>query len=216
MSLSADVKERKKIPIDRSETMDNVEDVNHTTDQAVNLEENVGTESKEPVKTFTQEDVNGLVAKEAKKAQEKVLRDLGITDFSSAKEGLNQFKQWQESQKSEADKQAELLATTQKENAEAKSQIQMLEAKVAALSLGVKAELLDDAILLANHLVSEDVTIDTALAQVLEKYPMFKGANDIQVNEEVSKPTITVSGTPSGKGTEIQDAFDSVLARYKK
>ena len=75
--------------------MENVENVNQTTDQAVNLEESVGTESKEPVKTFTQEDVNGLVAKEAKKAQEKVLRDLGITDFSSAKEGLNQFKQWQ-------------------------------------------------------------------------------------------------------------------------
>ena len=44
-----------------------------TTDQSVNTGEH--TEPKAPeqeIKTFTQEDVNGLVAKEAKKAQEKI------------------------------------------------------------------------------------------------------------------------------------------------
>src|SRR5690606_41968312 len=58
-------------------------------------------------KLFTQEDVNRIAAREAKEAQEKLLKQLGIEDFESAKEGLQKFREWQEAQKTEAEKQAE-------------------------------------------------------------------------------------------------------------
>src|SRR5690625_5061905 len=58
---------------------------------------------------FKQEDVNNIVAKEAKKAQEKLLKQLGIDDFKSAKEGMEKFREWQDAQKTEAEKQAEQL-----------------------------------------------------------------------------------------------------------
>src|SRR5699024_11482394 len=66
-------------------------------------------------KTFTQEDVNNIATKEARKAQEKVFKELGIEDFENAKEGFQKFQEWQESQKTEAQKQAEQLETLEKE-----------------------------------------------------------------------------------------------------
>src|SRR5690606_12545213 len=69
----------------------------------------VETPPATPDKTFTQTDVNNLVAKESKTAQEKLLKKLGIEDFDSAKDGLEKFKQWQEDQKTDAEKQSEAL-----------------------------------------------------------------------------------------------------------
>ena len=73
-----------------------------TVDQATqNLgEENVETTTTEQSgeTTFTQEQVNGIASKEAKKAQEKLLRDLGVEDFESAKDGLAKFKEYQDAQ----------------------------------------------------------------------------------------------------------------------
>ena len=71
------------------------EDVQTQTDQSVNAGETVESQTQEqPIKTFTQEEVTGLVAKEAKKAQEKIFKDLGFENFNSAKEGLQQLKEW--------------------------------------------------------------------------------------------------------------------------
>src|SRR5690606_25432631 len=58
---------------------------------------------------FYQEDINNIVARKVKKAQEKMLKQLGIEDFQSAKEGLQKFREWQDAQKTEAEKQAERL-----------------------------------------------------------------------------------------------------------
>ena len=60
------------------------------------------TEKSEEMIPQTQ--VSGLVAKEIKKAQEKLLKELGVEDVTSAKEGLTKFKEIQESQKSETQK----------------------------------------------------------------------------------------------------------------
>src|SRR5690606_14787496 len=55
-------------------------------------------------KIFRQEDVNNIVAREVKKTQEKLLKELGIDDFENAKEGLQKFREWQELQKTEQEK----------------------------------------------------------------------------------------------------------------
>src|SRR5690625_6266165 len=84
-----------------------------TTNETANQQaENVGgneettdtTAEKVEDNTFSQEDVNNIVAREAKKAQEKLLKQLGIEDFDNAKEGFQKFQEWQESQKTEAEK----------------------------------------------------------------------------------------------------------------
>src|SRR5690606_7411798 len=87
-------------------------------------------------KTFTQADVNNIVAREVKKAQEKLLRELGIEDFKTAKEGLQKFHEWQESQKTEAQKQAERLQKLESDHQAVVSENEALKAQLAALKMG--------------------------------------------------------------------------------
>ena len=183
------------------------EDIQAQTDQSVNTGENTESQTQEqPVKTFTQDEVTGLVAKEAKKAQEKIFKSLGFDDVKSAKEGLQQLKEWKDSQKSEAEKQSEVLAAKEKELEVALSSQRLLEAKLSALTLGVNAESVDDVITLSNRLVSDDVSIEDAIGQVLQKYPQF---GRVEQTEE-KKPTFSTGGNPSA-GTHTEDAFLKAL-----
>ena len=134
-----------------------------TVDQATqNLgEENVDTTAtteQSGETTFTQEQVNGIASKEAKKAQEKLLRDLGVEDFESAKDGLAKFKEYQDAQKTDVERQQEALQQAKEresklsEDISAKDkEIASLNAKITALGLGVNNESIDDVIALAER-----------------------------------------------------------------
>ncbi len=144
----------------------------------------------EPSKTFSQEDVNGLVAKEAKKAQEKLLKQLGIDDFKNAKEGLQKFKEWQDSQKTEAEKQAERLKELETNYTSTAEENASLRAQISAMKAGVKSESVEDVVVLAKTLVNDEVDMDTAIKQVIEKYPQF-AQEAVTTDPEPPKPTFT-------------------------
>jgi hypothetical protein len=183
------------------------EDIQTQADQPVNAGENTESQTQEqPTKTFTQDEVTGLVAKEAKKAQEKIFKDLGFENFNSAKEGLQQLKEWKDSQKSEVEKQLEALAVKEKELELALSDKKNLEAKLSALTLGVNAESVDDVITLSARLVTDEVSIEDAIGQVLQKYPQFGHTEQA----EEKKPTFSVGGNPTAE-TNQGDAFLKAL-----
>lgn len=163
-------------------------------------------------KTFTQEDVNNLIAKEKKKATEKILKDLGIEDFENAKEGLQKFKEWQESQKTEQEKQAEILQTLEKEKNTLAEENNNLKTQLAALKAGVKAESVEDVVVLAQKYVSDEVDIDKAIQLVLEKYPHFKAQQEPQQEQ---KPTFTTGQHQTSSSTS-NDPFTAKLAKYQK
>lgn len=92
-------------------------------------------------KTFSQEDVNGIVAKESKAAIEKMLKDLGVEDVKSAKEGLAKFKELQNAQKSELEKSQELNANLQKELSSVQAKVLVREQEDAISSVLNELEL---------------------------------------------------------------------------
>lgn len=143
-------------------------------------------------KTFTQDDVNNIAAKEAKKATEKLLKQLGVADFKTAKEGLEKFKEIQDSQKTDAQKAIDKAQTLENENTGLSGQVKILNAQLAALKADVSPDSLEDVIVLANNLVSEETSIDQAIEQVLKKYPNFKRAgSDNKSTDTNKKPKFT-------------------------
>lgn len=168
-------------------------------------------EQKE-TKTFTQEDVNNLIAKETKAAQEKLLKQAGVTDFANLKEGMAKFKEWQESQKTEAQKQAEALEQYQKDLEATKAEKELTELKLEAFVAGAKAESIDDVLLLAKARMSDEVSKQDAIKQVLEAYPQFKQGQAEQKEEKPSVPTFSTGSTIPGNSTN--DPFASKLAKY--
>lgn len=192
-----------------------------TVDQAT---QNLGGETTETTTenggekqvTFTQEQVNGIASKEAKQAQEKLLRDLGVEDFDSAKDGLAKYQEYLDAQKTEADKQAEEVekankTISEKEQtiAEKNAEIDTLNAKITALGKGVQRDSIEDVIALAERNVTDDVTIDDAIEGVLEKYPHFRGG--AQPSGQATKP-----GNPSVNRNEAEyNPFKAKIDKYK-
>lgn len=149
-------------------------------------------------KTFSQEDVTRISTKEHKSGYSKAIKDLGFSDVETAKNALAEYAKWQESQKSEADKQAEALTAKDRELANAQAENKVLASKLAALSKGVNTESVDDVIALAERLITDEVSIDDAIGQVLAKYPQFGKQEPV----EDKKPTITVPGNPSAQSSD--------------
>jgi hypothetical protein len=164
-------------------------------------------------KTFTQEDVQNIVAREAKKAQEKLLKQLGIEDFNSAKEGLQKFKEWQESQKTEAQKQAERLQQLEQQFTAVQQEKEALAAQLAAVKAGVHADFVEDVVVLAQRLVNDDTTLEEAITKVIEKYPHFKEA---QQQQDPPKPQFSTGQHTKSSGNEpfsLRDALAQRLAQ---
>jgi hypothetical protein len=83
------------------------------------------TEPNEPKseEMIPQSQVGGIVAKETKQAIEKMLKDLGVEDVKSAKDGLAKLKEIQEAQKTEAERNKEEADTYKTKYEEAQNLI---------------------------------------------------------------------------------------------
>lgn len=195
-----------------SEEVQNVQ--NQTADQPADTQ-NAGEvtaenqQKAEEVKTFTQEDVNNIVAREVKKTQEKLLKQLGIEDFNSAKEGLQKFREWQESQKTEAERQAERLKELETNYQNVSSENETLKAQLSALKAGVNPDSVQDVVILAKAMVNDEVDMDQAIQKVLEKYPHFKAQQEPQQEQ---KPTFTTGDHKKPAGV---DPFVAALGLNK-
>lgn len=173
-----------------------------------------GTGDPEPTpgeKTFTQEDVNNVVTKEARAAQEKLLKQLGIEDFDNAKEGMKKFQEWQDAQKTDAEKQAEKLGQLEQTHADVQSENETLKAQISAAKAGVTTDAVEDVVLLANSLVSDEVDIDTAIKQVIEKYPHFA-----EETQEEGKPGFSKGVHSRNPGaTEPKSLAEALAQKFK-
>lgn len=122
-------------------------------------------ETTQKEKTFTQADVDKLI-------QERVARE---RKNQLPKEELKAYQEWKESQKTEEEKKNEALTNAEKARLAAEERATALEAKVTCLSKGVVATSVDDVVILAKAMVTDELTIEQAIDKVLEKYPSFKG-----------------------------------------
>jgi galactitol-specific phosphotransferase system IIB component len=112
----------------------------------------VAEQKPESQKTFSQEDVNNLIAKESKNAVEKILKDLGVQDAKSAK--------------------------TEAAKTEAEAKANAAEAKFAAIAAGVPVDKADKVVKLAMAYDGE--TIQDKISAVLAEIPELKGQPQAQ------------------------------------
>ncbi|MGL4108324.1 hypothetical protein [Clostridium sp. LP20] len=121
-------------------------------------------------KTFTQTDVDKLI-------QDRIARE---KKNQLSKDELKAYNDWKESQKTEEEKKSEALTNAEKARLAAEEKATALEAKVTCLSKGVNSTSVDDVVVLAKAMVTEELTMEQAIDKVLEKYPSFKGEQQQQ------------------------------------
>ena len=142
-------------------------------------EGNQGTGGKSG-KTFTQEDVNRLLKNEKESAKKALLKELGVEDAKSAKEGLAKYKEILEKDKTDTQKAQDTATQATKDKEAAEAHALLAEAKVEVLSAGCKPEYLDDVITLALKRVTDDTTLADVVKEMKEdtKYAAFFGESD--------------------------------------
>lgn len=153
--------------------------------EEVKKEPTVTNEESNPTTTTseTTQTVETQVDAEPKKTVEEkpltkndILRELskehGVNLFDV--EGLKQFKEYTDSQKSEQQKLQEKLEALNNEREQWQSKQLEYEAKLKASELGIRSDALEDALKLANNDPNN-------LAEVIEKYPVFKNTKDVRI-----------------------------------
>lgn len=132
-----------------------------------------GTGGAGAEKTFSQADVSAIAAKESKKATEALLKDLGITDFNGAKDGMAKFKEWQDSQKTDLEKITGEVDGYKTTISEKDAIIKGFQNKEIVTDLGVSSKNAAKVLKLAELEDGDDLKAN--VEKVLKEYPMFKG-----------------------------------------
>lgn len=119
-------------------------------------------------KTFTQSEVNALLAREKKQGKNSVLRALGIKDVDEGLQKMNANNK----DKTAEEKAAELIDTANRGKADAENRAVAAERKLAAMKAGVKSEYVDDVVFIAGAKVTDDNDFD-AVVEGLKKTHAF-------------------------------------------
>ena len=155
------------------------------TIQTEQVEETVShDEVKKELGLLSQDQVDEAIASRLKREREKFAKTLGIDSYNeeSIENFLNDIKTKQE--------QIELQNNEISVLREAKTQQEFV---MEAMKSGVKSENLERAIKLAQLEVSDEVSIEQAIANVLEDFPMLKSGTQekpLKVGSEVKNEVV--------------------------
>lgn len=155
-------------------------------------------------KTFTQEQVNDLIAKGTAKEIEKLAKDLGVADVKGLKDAAKKLKEYQDSQKTEAEKNAEALRVSAAEKETLSTENATLKAQLAAFQLGVKSDQLEKVVKLAGTYEGE--SIEDKIKAVIKDFPSFVAAAAPQGG-------VVAFGGPSGGAPADANAAALALAK---
>lgn len=125
-------------------------------------------------KTFTQEDVNAIGAREKNQGKNSILKLFGCTDEKTAKAEAEEFKKWKESQMTEDQKRTEAENALKDTAAANEKRALAAENKLTALTAGVTKESLDDALAIALLKVTEEKNLEAVLTE-MKKEPRYSG-----------------------------------------
>lgn len=135
-----------------------------------------GEEKNPPAgKTFTQEEVNAMMAKEA----------------------LAKYKEYLDSQKTEAQKLADDLKAQQEAKSLAEQKATILERKFEAVALGAPANAVEDIVTLASTKVTDTKDFKTALEEVKSAYPQLFETSSGNTGNNVGSKKIGGNGIGS-------------------
>lgn len=134
---------------------------------------NNGTQGQE--KTFTQDQVNSMIAADKRKTTSSIYKGLGFESEEAAKEFIEKYKQEEENNKSALVKAQEEAKKAQAEKAAEAARAQDMQYKFDAMEQGCDAKSAEDVVVLAKAKMSDDKDFATALKEVKEQYPAMFG-----------------------------------------
>lgn len=132
----------------------------------------------ENTKTFTQEQVNSMIAAEKRKNLSSAYKGLGFESEEAAKQFVQKYKNEEEKSKSDLVKAQEAQKKAEAEKAEESAKAQDLQYRFDAIAEGCDAKSAADVVVLAKGRMSDSKDFASALKEVKEQYPAMFGQSD--------------------------------------
>lgn len=123
-------------------------------------------QKQQPEKTFTQSEVTRMMTAEKEQGRRSVLKELGVEDIASAKESLQKYQEFLNSQKTELEQAQEAQAKLQSDYAAAIAKASHAENCVVAMKLGANTESVDDLVALAVSKVTEGKDLEAVISEM--------------------------------------------------
>ena len=124
-------------------------------------------------KTFTQEEVNTMMAAEKRQGKNSVLKELGLNPED--KDALKNLKTLLEGKKTDTQRLTDNLKAETEAKSAAEARALAAERKLMVLTSGCLPDFVEEVTALATAKTSETVPFETALKQVKEKCAAFFG-----------------------------------------
>ena len=170
-----------------------------------------GQQQTAPAKTFTQEDVNKMMAREKNQGRSSALKELGIDPKDTAT--IDEIKKLLESKKPESQKLAEQQIEHQNKIQAAEQRAFLAEVKAGIMLAGANPDYIDDVIAIVTARETNSENLTETVEAVKTKYPAF-----FQVTEKASG--LKGTGNPikpgSGSGQKQEVNLGQRLAEKKK
>lgn len=163
-------------------------------------------------KTFTQEEVNRMMAGEKRSARSALLKELGyeVKDGKYA-DTVTVIKGILDAGKTQQQKDQEAKAAAEKALTEEKSRVSRLQARVDIMAASVKPTFVDDAITMLLPQVTEEKTLPKLLDEYKTKYPSWFAEDSTG-----SRGTGGPNNPPKNQGGKNTGDFGKRLAQVNK
>lgn len=124
-------------------------------------------------KTYTQAQVNVMLANEKRQGKQSILRALGIKDVNEGKSKMQQQQQTNQQQLDEENQAAQLLSNARQAQINAEARAQAAERKLSVLKAGVRPEFVDDVVYIATGKATDAEDFDEVITAMKETHSFY-------------------------------------------
>lgn len=124
-------------------------------------------------KTYTQAQVNVMLANEKRQGKQAILRALGIKDVNEGKSKMQQQQQTNQQQLDEENQAAQLLSNARQAQINAEARAEAAERKLSVLKAGVRPEFVDDVVYIATGKATDAEDFEEVVTAMKETHSFY-------------------------------------------
>lgn len=176
-------------------------------------------QQQESGKTYTQQQLNSMMANEKRTARNALLKELGfeVGDDQSYQTTVANIKKTLDAGKTQQQLDQEAKSKAEGEAKEANARAALAEMKVSALTAGVKPDRLDDMIILAQAKIAQGQKADQAFTDLKKSYPDAFGVESSGGTGSHVNPANKTGNDGENRGTRLaKQNKTSVKSSYFK
>lgn len=140
---------------------------------STNEGQNTAKNASESPKTYTQEEVNALMAKEKKQGKNSVLNALGLKTVEEAKAALNAAKAAADANKTEEQIAADALNAAKTAQTAAENNLLIAQRTISVMKAGFNPQYVDDVVAIASRKVTDDKDFDSIIEEMKTTHAFY-------------------------------------------